>query len=168
MKETSQIDWARLAAYIDGEGCIDALQAQRKRRDGKPSHAFILRLSVHNTDPRLALWCHETAGAGHVHVDPRPSKKDGYVRRPMFSWFACNKIAETVLRNCLPYSVIKREQMEVALALRDTFAITRYKGPRPVTQDMLRYRLDLCAKLKKLKVELPVPTPSVATAETIQ
>ena len=43
--------------------------------------------------------------------------------RPCFTWCVSNQKAEWILRNCLKYFVIKREQAEQGLAFRKTITV---------------------------------------------
>lgn len=97
-----QIDWARLAALIDGEGCICIPRAGRKRRYPV--------VAVYNTDPRMILWIQSKFG-GHVS-----KKMKSKARKPLLEWRARRSETEQVLVGCLPYFLIKREQAEVAIA----------------------------------------------------
>lgn len=127
LNQPSELDWARLAAYIDGEGCISigiARSPKWKRR-----HLF-LRLSVHNTDPRLISWCRDTfEGKIYCTKHRNPNWSTAW------SWIiSCRKVEE-ILKGCLPFFIIKREQAETALAFQ---SITSRKwGVRGATQEVI-------------------------------
>lgn len=55
LPEDSSVDWAKLAASIDGEGYI----CLRAEHSGGRSHTLILRIG--NTDPRLTVWLQRIA-----------------------------------------------------------------------------------------------------------
>ena len=69
--EPTEMDYARLAAYIDGEGCIStgASRAKNWKRE-----SVYVNLSVHNTDCRLIDWCAERWG-GRVYTTVHATKK---------------------------------------------------------------------------------------------
>lgn len=107
------IDWARLAAFIDGEGCILLNRHQGKRRRN-----MWLRVHVVNTDPRLPRWILDTFKAGSVTVHFKGNKAKNW--RSSLIWQSNCQSAEMILRGCLPYFIIKREQAEIALAFQAT------------------------------------------------
>jgi hypothetical protein len=57
MREPSQIDWARLAAFIDGEGCISI---SGPSESGKRTRSTYLLAKITNTDARLLEWVGNT------------------------------------------------------------------------------------------------------------
>lgn len=130
LSQTSVIDWARLAAYIDGEGHI-ALNANRMSA-GK-SYAY-LRVVVTNTDPRLIIWLQRTFGGGVLKVK-RPAALHW---RRCFKWTASCRHAEAILRGCLPYFITKRDQADIALAFQATLHGFHRWNPRPLAVDELR------------------------------
>lgn len=156
----SQIDWARLAAFIDGEGTIVIAKAR--------SIYTQLTIRVVNTDPRLPLWCKSIFG-GKVYAATysKTNVKRAYV------WTTQAKKAEEILRGCFPYFLIKREQAEVALAYRETF--DHIKGNTPeqnLTADRQLVRAKFRTHLSRLKKEIPehafFGAPEPPSKETIQ
>jgi hypothetical protein len=113
MKTPSQIDWARLAAYIDGEGSIHIATA--KARHWKRGYMYV-DLRVTGTDARLALWLQQNFD-GKVYWSKR---KAGRNWKPAFHWVLACRQAHHVLSNCLPYFVMKRDQAEIAIAFQET------------------------------------------------
>lgn len=98
LKNPSKSDYARLAAYIDGEGCI------RISRSGE----LVIRIA--NTDIRLPMWCKATfSGFTGIH-----SKGNGKWK-PAYFWGITGNAASFILKQCLPYFIIKREQAELAI-----------------------------------------------------
>ena len=136
------IDWAMLAAYIDGEGCITVAT----------SYCSKLVLNISNTDPRLTTWCKDKFGGSIC----RHSRTNNGNRRPLFVWQVSQVKAQVILENCLPYFKIKREQAEVALAIR---AATRKPGSvgqtKALSQEEKEVRFGLRNELARLKKELP-------------
>jgi hypothetical protein len=102
------IAWARLAAFIDGEGSI---VIERSRASGKRrTTSYQLGISITNTSPLLIGWLSGNFG-GSVH-----SKHLQGGMRPIWSWHLREKQANAVLQKCLPYFIIKREQAEIGIA----------------------------------------------------
>lgn len=108
-KNPSQVDWARLAAYIDGEGCITI--ARKVLRSGLVR--TYLMVYVTNTNPRLPEWIRDTFG-GSVQSSGFPHGNSKW--SPMFNWVTGNAQAVWILNGCLPFFVIKREQAEIGIA----------------------------------------------------
>jgi hypothetical protein len=112
-------DCIRMAAFIDGEGCIMISRGWRKTKSGKKNPVWIMEVSVVNTDPRLPKWCAEHFGGSLTLAKAEPKYKPS---RPLFQWRASCVDAEMVLRACLEHFLIKREQAEIAIALRETLS----------------------------------------------
>ena len=64
LSQISQIDWARLAAYIDGEGCISIKSVAGYNAAAR--RVFYIDLAVTNTDVRLLSWLRSIFGAGFI------------------------------------------------------------------------------------------------------
>jgi hypothetical protein len=140
MDNQRQIELAQLAAYIDGEGSIYTID-QRSQ----------LCISVANADPRLPNWCMKITGAGSVYRNRHRSESH---KRDSFSWRVYGKAAEVILRECLPYFIIKREQAELGIAYRETYRQGRCRF-LPIPEDVKTKRAETVAELKRLKHELP-------------
>src|SRR6266487_1864296 len=111
--EPTEIDWARLAAYIDGEGSILITERHYK---SSPYPGMYIRVILANTDPRLPLWAKERFGGVFV-IGWRDQPEH---HKTPYKWHvSCNQAA-SVLEKCLPYFLLKKEQAEVALAFQRT------------------------------------------------
>src|ERR1017187_8598482 len=99
-----KMDWARLSAYIDGEGCISIHNVSGKRYRGHQ----VCRVSLFNKDPRLPVWCLYTFGGNICNG------KRGYE----WSLNVCD--IASVLKQCLPFFFIKRQQAELAIVFMET------------------------------------------------
>lgn len=106
----TELDYARLAAYIDGEGCLILCTKREKNNRHFRAEA---RMDVYNCDLRLLLWCRATFGVGSI-----TEKKIGKLsRRPQFTWRVSGKRSvQQLLVACLPYFITKKEQAEILLA----------------------------------------------------
>jgi len=139
-------DWARLAAFIDGEGSI--VIGRQLRFRGKPSQhtGHHLRVVISNTDPRLMTWLKERFD-GYVHTSKKPHGN----RRTLLQWQVSAQSAEDILRGCVNFLVLKKEQAELAFAFRTTFRKKNYEAVEPA---VLEYRESCMQKLKVLR-EVP-------------
>lgn len=147
-KNPSELDYARLAAYIDGEGCIGIYPAIRK---GWPRAYWYVRVTVSNTDPRLSGWLQETFGgkvqiqvnrAHAIHKGQKSPWSDSY------HWVISCGDAVRTLEKCLPFFIIKREQAEVAVQLQ---RLKKRWGVKGAPTDVRFAEQRLRAQLKELK-----------------
>lgn len=132
----TKIDYARLAAFLDGEGTI---AIRRIKRGDAQSYQMRVEIMVTNTDPRLMTWLKERFG-GCVGR----GGNSGVVYK-CFKWRIECKRAHDLLVKCLPYFVIKREQAELAIAFRKTVVM----NGRTKSNEVIRERMALKAALQQ-------------------
>lgn len=137
----SEINWARLATWIDGEGCI-RLQSSGGRR----LHCYMaLHVIIGQKDARLISWLKANFG-GNAWFRPK-------ARYPIWYWRTRGTDTAEILRRCLPYLIVKREQAELALEYRSTLT----KGRSKITVELAAQRTGLIMRLNALK-KLPAQT----------
>jgi len=126
LSAVSVVDWARLAAFLDGEGSISIVYAVHKtpRLASKRTQYEYVRLTIANTDPRLIDWLVATFGG---IVRSRVYKRNDKWK-PAFWWTSSCQRAAEILRGCLPYFILKRDRAELALALQATMVRSGRKG----------------------------------------
>lgn len=155
------VDWARLAAYIDGEGCINIHTNRGQVARGK-SRMHSLVIGITNTDPRLPAWILDTFGVGlcyRVPDSPSVSKKIAEGKwQPRFHWNITARLAAQILEGCLPFFVIKREQAEISIAFQKT---KTYHGKgrlrERVPDNVIQMREQMAQKVRGLKhANLPI------------
>lgn len=139
--KVSEIDWARLAAFIDGEGSI--LISKHKSRE-RQNYQYNLEVVVSGTDVRLIRWLQDTF-SGRVYIIC-PSPKSFRSNKPCQTWRIFEERAEAVLLRCLPYFIVKGEQAKIALDFR---ALKRQgsKG-RKLTPEVLQQRDEFRQKMQ--------------------
>lgn len=98
-------DWARLAAYLDGEGCIGIYAAQKPLKSGGTRYSSVVTIA--QGDPRLMEWLYDKFG-GAVYLN---GSKKRY--RPIYSWTLPTDSMEYVLAQVRPYMVLKAAQVDV-------------------------------------------------------
>jgi len=116
------IDWARLAAYVDGEGSI--LIARTAVKTGTKRPQYTLELVVANTNPLLIQWLCDTFGGIPYFSPPLggscKSRMYGVkATKRCMSWKHFEGRAASLIEKILPYLIIKQEQAKVALAYRE-------------------------------------------------
>ncbi len=103
----AETDWAYVAGFLDGEGCLGIGLRSRKHSGSrqittKPS--FFVRVSAVNTHRPVLEWL-----ALHLGGTITP-KKIVANQKQVWVWRLANTEAcQTVVRRCLPYLKIKRE-----------------------------------------------------------
>ncbi|MBA7648640.1 hypothetical protein ES703_56428 [subsurface metagenome] len=96
-----------LAGVFDGEGCI-AINKNRPRRDYW-SPQYRVHLTVAMTDGVIPMLFRNVFG-GRLYA-----RKIKVSRKRQFTWEMTGHICLPVLKELLPYSLIKRPQIEVAI-----------------------------------------------------
>lgn len=112
MMTNDKTKWARLAAFIDAEGCIGISRTILKTSTGKNYYGYDLKVSVANTSMKLMRWLVRYFGG-----EFRPKQKGKLGVKPCFEWFVTGgyEKMEIILLRTLPYHIIKREQALIAL-----------------------------------------------------
>ena len=146
LSNVSEIDWARLAAYIDGEGCIRIAGV----RGATPYSRRVLyvEVTVTNTDIRLADWLRRTFG-GSTHINNKRANQAKW--SPATAWVVGSQHASKILERCLPYFIIKREQADVALAFQRTIITDRRYGCKGRPIELIDQQHLLKEQLQTLK-----------------
>jgi hypothetical protein len=142
----SQIDWARLAAYIDGEGCIRI--AGNKGSTPYSRRVLYLEITITNTDVRLGEWLIQRFG-GSVYINKRNGQNPKW--SPAVAWVVGARHASKIIEYCLPYFIIKREQADVALAFQATIITDRRYGCKGRPQELLDRQQAMREQLQTLK-----------------
>ncbi len=145
-------DWARLAAYIDGEGSINF--SPRQSRVPGQSMTLMGRVDVTNTDIRLIQWCANTFGMGWRGKPHSPGKRSGKEQnwKPCYHATSTSFRAAWLMHNCLPWFILKRAQASILIEHQTTTVVGLWERgvARKTPQDILKYRLSLKHKLAEL------------------
>jgi hypothetical protein len=141
-------DWARMAAFLDGEGNLNINPIRDKNR--KPGVRCQVRILIGNTNPALPVWIRETFGGNIVlrgtnGINPRA--KQSYI------WSCTAGRAAWVLHNCLPWFLLKEAQAKVLISLQEDIDTTYQGRSRKVSQERLDQRLALKDELHKLNAK---------------
>jgi hypothetical protein len=139
----SEIDWARLAAYIDGEGCIRIAGVKGKQEWSR--RVLYLEVTVANTFAGLSEWLKVTFG-GSIWTGNKNHAK----WKPVFMWVVGSRHAALVLERCYPYMIVKREQALVGMAFQATIRTVRKGQPRQRDQEDLQQQYVFRDQLSQL------------------
>jgi len=132
----TEIDFARLAAYVDGEGHI-AISCDKRHR------YYVVQITIGNSNLALLEWCRDHFGGFICRLRYHPDPKH---YAPVKRWMLTSWPAANALKRCLPYLICKREQAEVAIEFKETFGL---RGTRISEADRKR-REELMVKLRAL------------------
>lgn len=147
----SPIDWARMAAFIDGEGTI-LINPRRGRQTQYDSLAatFYLKVSISNTDLNLMDWLKLTFGGNYHFKDNQRYYRDRNVK-DAYAWSVSSSQAAWILYNCLPYFIIKYEQASIGIQLQESMGrFTRGPG-KSLPPEIVEERRNLKKNLLILK-----------------
>ena len=103
-RQMTEVQAAWFAGVFDGEGCV-----------GWPRRTVIhsVSLAVSNTNKPLIDKINEVTGTGRVI----PGKRRSNRHSPHWKWACYGDNARSILRQILPWLIVKREAAEVALGI---------------------------------------------------
>lgn len=112
MEKISEIDWARLAAYVDGEGAITIGKWTSKSKRGRKEGYIIyqLRVQLTNTDKRLLFWAKNLFNGSLI-----PQKEQRPNHKPVFQWRVKSSDAFKITVSIRNFLILKGEQADVAI-----------------------------------------------------
>lgn len=119
-----------VAGFFDGEGYV-GIRKDSGARHHKPNPSYTLYVCLTNQDKGpLELLCQQFGG---------DIQKSGGKTKPVYCWRVSANKATLFLQHILPYSLVKRVQIELGLEFQETRGLGGGRG-RPLTEDdwMLR------------------------------
>lgn len=147
-------DWARLAAFIDGEGCL-SLRARTNNKSSVGARICTPEFSVANTDVRLIFWLKKNFGGRAQALAKGPRQQ-----KTCYKWEPKYTQIKDILVGCLPYFIIKREQAEIVIALKTLLLSKPWKGAA-VTEAEKDQREGLYKRIHVLNRRGREATPSI-------
>ncbi len=142
----SETDWAYLAGLIDGEGCVGVYlrsKVHRGSRQKTSSPSYKILLNIVNSHRGVLEWV-----LCHLGGDIQPKSAAAGNHKPAWVWRQKRvDAAQFVLRKCLPYLKIKREQAELVLSFPGYQAINQWT---PECADVREIKRELYRKTKML------------------
>lgn len=165
MAKATQAVLAYTAGIIDGEGCISIgkTRSQYTRKDGQRARAYYVQVSAATNDPRLADWLHGQFGGwkGHSTSFGRAGISE------MYRWTVSAHRAVELLKDILPYLVLKAEQARVVLEFH--IATRQYTtNPHDDYETVHEKFYQRLRELKRFRAPVEtksesIPTPTVVT-----
>ena len=163
MTEDFFLAWA--AGFFDGEGCVIVeLSKERGCRHGFRTslHATVTQTSL----PCLELFLERFGGAIKTSEHRTPNGRRWAVQ---YTWVTRNEAAIDFLRAIHPYSVVKREQIGVAIKYpfrADTGR--KYGSPtNPIPDEVMAQRVAIAHELRRIRASMKtqaLPARGVAHA----
>lgn len=139
MNEINEIDLARLAAFIDGEGCITITVRKSNSR-------MNIKIFITNTDIRLPEWCVGVTGVGNIHMSD--SRRDLMRVKPAYRWECTGGAAMDLAKLVYPYLILKKDQADILIRLRKY--VTNAYGVAGLPAWVKEQRLSLTNQIRQL------------------
>lgn len=139
LSQVPAVNWAKLAAYIDGEGCIRIHHNSRNRKTGHRYHG--VQIVIAQRDVRLVEWLFKTFGGLYYKA------KEVSGKTTMHYWRVNTLLAVELLEKCSPYMEVKADQAGIALEYRKYVT----KGRSKLSTETRLMQEELRLKLDKLK-----------------
>ena len=117
MTDIKETDKAYLAGLFDGEGCVAIAKCNSKRT---PTPIYSLIVVITNSQRDFLDYYRSLTNLGSVKTDKNISHSNW---RSTHQWWITSKQAKIFLELIYPYLKIKREQVDIAFAFRNTFIV---------------------------------------------
>ena len=130
-----------MAGIIDGEGCVYV--NRRKASGRRKTPGYSVKVCVNITSKEIVNWFRENMELTSVFERHPPGNRK-------VAWLCTwnNTVAQTLLKQILPYSIIKKKQIELGIQLLDHLKKSKRGGPGNITSD------DDIAFREKIKTEI--------------
>ena len=112
------------AGLFDGEGCVSITQRKQNR------NKFDVRLTIGVADKHISSLLKEKYG-GNTRIDKRI--KNGKPCRDIYIWNVVGFKSTEFLRKIKPFVIIKKIQVEAALALREIQENFQFRKPKHIS-----------------------------------
>ena len=106
------LDLAYIAGFLDGDGSIMILT--QKKSDMKSPY-FVLTITIANTNEKVLFWLKKKIGGNLTTPKNRNIKSKIIGWKKIQMWRIREKRAENLVRQLLPYLIIKIKQAKLAL-----------------------------------------------------
>ncbi len=139
---------AYTAGFFDGEGCVNIARYLKR---GRPYHTLAIIFT--NTDFQVLKWLQQRWG-GHLTKPTQPSNPRWRPSRHL--WLSAGP-ARPLLRAMLPYLMIKRQQVEIALEFID--ARSDGRGGRQGDSRAVARRAAIATRMPRPRARFNVVNP---------
>lgn len=140
-----ELEWAWLAGFFDGEGCVQICHRTQKR-----GLVWVLTIGIVNT--YLPVMDRIAAMLGGRHWNKiRHSPK----HKPCRYWSATGDEAQAVLKGVRPYLCVKHLQADLGIEFQDRLRSKRWGRWAPLTEDEMEWRNEAHEKMRLLNLRGP-------------
>ncbi len=149
-KQYNLLHLAYLAGIIDGEGCIHIGYYFNKSQNRSTYHTLI---QVTSTDKSLIEWLSDKfEGKAALYTKAQTPKNS---RQTPYTWKVTGETLTHLCRSVLPFMVIKKDQIEIMLKMRETFHDQHepkkgQQGIQAMSQNLIDTRHALMSELRAL------------------
>ena len=151
-KEYTIAQMAYLAGILDGEGSFIIGCYAFSKKTGVPH--FHTTIQVTSTDKVLIEWLVDNFG-GKLSTYTARQLSNNFKRIP-FRWTIHSDRVKHLCECTLPYLVIKKDQAQIMIDMRNTLEKTRMRkgqqGTQPIEKEVLDIRYALFHKIKLLHI----------------
>jgi hypothetical protein len=149
LKEHTIAEAAYLAGIIDGEGSIYIGNFSRNPTTGAPYYQTVIEVS--STDKCLIEWLSEIFGGRFSKYTK--NQLPGNSRKPAYKWMVTGILIDHLIKLAYPYIVIKKDQCDIMLQMRETYKETGMRKGKPSNERVPDHIMNLRAELfKKLRL----------------
>ena len=139
---------AYFAGIIDGEGSL-CIGRYAKTKNGAP--IWNISMQVSNTEEQMIDWISEKFGGKKYIYTPAQTPKNS--RKTVYRWQLLGHKLEEVCDLILPFSVIKKRQLEIMISFCVSLRQRDYRkgkrGPN-ISEEVTEYRMKLFYELRSL------------------
>jgi len=135
-------DTAYVCGLFDGEGTVGVYETKNKTKNGGRRSAWHYEVQIANTDIRIMKWLLDKIG-GRMALKSKGKEhwSQGYV------WRLTGENAVKFFIAIRPYSIIKKEQIDVALEFR---TLCKARGNLQTEYELAKKR-EMAGEIKLLK-----------------
>ena len=142
-------DLAWCAGFFDGEGWITIQRRNQKYKD-KVYESLYLRIGINHVAPEPLHEINRVLGGKLRFDENSPScSKDGFTRKPRYSWTSSCNEAKEILIQLMPYFKNKTKVAELGIEFQSTMSTDKIKTP----DDVLTYRALLKQQISNLNAK---------------
>jgi hypothetical protein len=146
------VQLAYLAGIIDGEGAFIIGAYAKNPKTGTPHFHTTIQLS--STDECLIDWLVANFGGKKSYYTAKQTPENS--RRAVHRWTIFSDRVKHLSEVMMPYLVIKKDQAQCMIDMRNTFEKTRMQkgqqGTQPIDKEVLDLRYELFYKMKSLHI----------------
>lgn len=140
----SEPEIAYLAGIIDGEGCFYMGHVKQGRYGS--GYQFHTTIKVDNTNRALIDYLNTTFGGTREYSYWKNNPK----HKPVYAWYAAGMMLDYLCPRILPYLIIKKENCEVMIKMRETY---KNIPSGKLSEETINKRIELINQNRKLNTK---------------